>query len=456
MAAARARTVRSRLLPHQVPPGDQDWALWLLFGGRGIGKTYTMVRWLVKQALKYPGTSWRAVGRTWPEARDILAEGPSGVRQTVEELGLEDLLDGGSWDKAFTASPGNMKVKFRNRSIIRFGSAEQPKSLRGGNYHGAIADELAFWDPEAYSNLRFAVRLPLPDGTPARIVAATTPNGQNWFFHQFIESAPLPRVKFIGGADLPPDRPPSTYDNQFLDEGFVELVAGMYEGTDLGAQEIYGGFLDARGAIYRLSEATARRPDYEWPLPTHWVEDAASPEGGYWSQNWDEVIAGQDLGSEHPSAFVVLARRGDTWHVVAEVIEPAATEDDWFDMIAPVVELWQPDVIYSDHNFPQTLAAQQRRGLPVVPADKSAGSVLDGIRIVQAKLAGGHLLIDQEACPKLWRQLIGYRWKTGRDGAPLNPERPVKKDDDGPDALRYALFMVDDTRYTPVWFGGVD
>ena len=111
---------------------------------------------------------------------NILAEGPAGIRAYLDATGLTPLLKGGSWETAFNRTPGDSRITFENGSTIKLGSAEKADALRGGNFHGSIADELAFWDSAAWANLRFAVRLSLPDGTPARIVAATTPNGQNW------------------------------------------------------------------------------------------------------------------------------------------------------------------------------------------------------------------------------------------------------------------------------------
>jgi PBSX family phage terminase large subunit len=420
--------VRVTVLPHQrVPSGD--WTLWLLYGGRGLGKTWRLTSWVTNQALIHPGTKWRAVGRTWSEVRDILAEGPAGVRAYIDQIGLDGALLGGSWQTAFTRGAGDTRVRFANGSEIVFGSADNPDALRGGNFHGAIADEMAFWDAAAYSNLRFAVRLPLPDGGPARIVGATTPNGRNWFYRDFIEPAPTPGVVFIGGTPYPPEKPPSTFDNPHLDQTAVQMFRQVYDGTDLGEQELYGSFLSLKGAIFKgLTVARhARRTDVDWPT---------GPD------DCDEVVAGQDLGTEHPSALIVLARRGDVWYAVAEVVKPAATEDDWNRDITATLERWQPSRIYSDRNFPQTTTAQQRRGLPVVLADKGAGSVIDGIRAVQSLVSSERLLVDVDVCPHLWAELRGYRWQTDRGGEPLVPERPVKADDDAVDALRYAVHEI--------------
>jgi hypothetical protein len=211
----------------------------------------------------------------------------------------------------------------------------------------------------------------------------------------------------------------------------VEALRAVYDGTDLGEQELRGSFISFRGAVFReLTPARHLRAA---------VDGLAWPDG---PEGADEVIAGQDLGAENPSALVILARVGERWCAVAEAHAPAATEAEWWDRIRPLLERWRPARIYSDRNFPQTTNTQRReRGLPIVLADKGADSVADGIRELQAHLHRGTLLVDDAACPMLWREMRGYRWQTARDGSPLVPERPVKKDDHALDALRYALYM---------------
>ena len=115
-------------------------------------------------------------------------------------------------------------------------------------------------------------------------------------------------------------------------------------------------------------------------------------------------------------------------------------------MISATLEQWRPEMIYSDRNFPQTTNAQRGRGLTIVDADKSSGSVIEGIREVQKVLSASQLRIDTEACPKLWRELRGYRWGTTAQGDPVVRERPVMRADDASVALRYALFMVANRR----------
>lgn len=427
--------VRFRPLSYQVIP-EGDWTTAVLWSGRGVGKTWNGCRWLLTMALTYPGTTWIAAGRTWAEARRILAEGSGGLRWHLigdpdgSRPNLEVLLAGGRWDLAFTRSPGLMELRFANGSVIRFSSADRPDSMRGTNAHGALGDEAAFWPPEAYDMLRLAVRLPLPDGTPARMLLATTPNGMNWLWRRFIDAAPTPGVVFVGGAgdahELPPDPPPSTFDNPHTDSAWRASLEAMYGGSELGRQELFGEVLSLAGQVYALVDGRHTRSGAdEWPTP----------------QTASDCVAGLDLGAENPSALVVLAKLGDRWHAVAEAVAPAPSPSALYDLIAPTIEVWRPRSIVSDTNYPQSSAYLRQRGLAIRDADKRAGSVVDGIRSVQQLIGLDELVIDRDACPVLWREMVGYRWATNRDGEPLTPERPVKKDDHTADALRYVVYL---------------
>jgi phage terminase large subunit-like protein len=437
--------LRWRPLPHQkVPAGS--WTTCVLYGGRGVGKTWNGSRWLLTQALTYPGTMWLAVGRTWSEARRILAEGEGGLRwhclgsDDGSRPSLEFALEGGSWGKAFTRSPGSMELRLANGSTIRLASADKPNSLRGTNAHGALADEAAFWEAEAFHMLRLATRLPLPDGTPARVLCATTPNGMNWFYHGFLDPEILPKagVAFVGGADggrLPPNPPPSSLDNPHTDAAWRASLLETYDGTDLGRQEIYGEVLSPAGSVFKelAPHRHARsRMEAAWPTP----------------DTREDCVIGLDLGSENPTAAVVLAKLGSRWHVVAEAVAPCATPEAVRDLVSPLIEQWRPRTIVSDTNYPQTTASLRRWGLNITDADKRAGSVLDGIRSVQSWIAKDGLAVDDNAAPVTWKELIGYRWATGLYGLPLTPERPVKRDDHTTDALRYAVRHLDRGSWT--------
>ena len=58
-------------------------------GGRGFGKTRTIVEWAKRQAQQMPGSRGAIVAATAADARDILVEGESGFLATGTEITYE-------------------------------------------------------------------------------------------------------------------------------------------------------------------------------------------------------------------------------------------------------------------------------------------------------------------------------------------------------------------------------
>ena len=433
---------------YQVIPDIPTASNIILFGGRGIGKTWNGCRWLITQALTYPRTTWLAVAQTWSDALTVLAEGEGGVIWHIlgdtenpdpakRRASLEPTLKTGALEGSFVKTPGAMAVRFSNGSVIRFASADKPSSLRGKNAHGAFADEVGFWAKEAFDMLRFGVRSRLPDGKPARILCSTTPNGMNWFYDYFLNPAVLPNkgIAFVGGDDdgrLFPSRVPSTLDNPHTDDYFKEEALRRYEGTDVGEQEIYGKITSMRGAIFpSLTEFNHSRTAFE-------------DRGGEWitkPEDADEVIAGLDLGVKNLSALVVLARKGTIWQVVAEATKPTAETSELIKLIDPLISYWNPEKVFTDINYPLTSSDLKKAGYPIVDTAKPNKSVISGITIIQNLLGTHTLVFDTDACKVLWREMKNYKWKTNSDGTPRDREEPVKFEDHATDALRYALYM---------------
>lgn len=120
------------------------------------------------------------------------------------------------------------------------------------------------------------------------------------------------------------------------------------------------------------------------------------------------------------------------------------------------------EVTIADHDA-EDRATLKRHGVPTVPAFKA---VSRGIQAVQARLrpAGDGLprlfllrdslverdeLLAEEKKPLATEQeWDGYVWQKSADGRP-NKEEPVKLDDHGMDALRYAVAYVDELRAGP-------
>ena len=71
------RSWRTNANPAQHEP-RRDWSTWLALGGRGSGKTWLGAGWAVEQALD--GRRIALVGASFDQIREVMIEGPSGIR----------------------------------------------------------------------------------------------------------------------------------------------------------------------------------------------------------------------------------------------------------------------------------------------------------------------------------------------------------------------------------------
>lgn len=165
------------------------------------------------------------VARTAADARDVMLEGESGLLNLYPE------------HERPLYQPSKRRVTFANGAVATLFSAKEPDLLRGPQFDCAWADELASWqDPEAWSNLMFALRL----GQNPQVVVTTTPR-------------PTPLIKALLNLPSTVVDTGNSYDNiENMAPAFFDEILGRYEGTRLGRQEIYAELLDdAPGALWK-------------------------------------------------------------------------------------------------------------------------------------------------------------------------------------------------------------
>lgn len=227
---ARGGLWHTQARPQQLaPPGL--WDIWLVLAGRGFGKTRTGSEWVIEQAVRHPGTRGALVAPTAADARDVMAEGESGVMACA----LPGLCH---------YEPSKRRITFANGSLLTLFSADEPDRLRGPQHHFAWCDELAAWRriQDTWDMLQMGMRL----GDHPRVCITTTPR-------------PLPLVKRLVKDPRAAVVRGTTYDNlENLAANFKVAVLERYEGTTLGRQELYADILDdmpgalvARGIIDR-------------------------------------------------------------------------------------------------------------------------------------------------------------------------------------------------------------
>lgn len=227
-------------LPHQYPPSG-DWTTWLILGGRGAGKTRAGAEWVRSVVGKggdansdQTARAIALVAETYADAREVMIEGPSGIRAVAAPFDRPD----------YQAS--RRRLVWPNGAVAYAFSAEDPDGIRGYQFDAAWSDELCKWRyPEAtWSNLQLALRL----GERPRQIATTTPR-------------PMGSLKRLMAAKTTAMTRATTYDNRAnLSDAFFSEIAALYEGSAIGRQELLGEMVDdVAGALWTWSMIEAAR-----------------------------------------------------------------------------------------------------------------------------------------------------------------------------------------------------
>jgi phage terminase large subunit-like protein len=222
--------------PNQMPPTDADrardgllpWFVWLLLGGRGMGKTRTgaetIINWVEEASYGEP-IRIALVGQTSADVRDVMLQGESGILTLSPPWNVPTYL------------ASSRRVQWPNGSYAILFSGDAPDQLRGPQFHKAWVDELAkFQYPqETWDNLEFGLRL----GEKPQVVVTTTPR-------------PIPIVKQMLEDPQVHVTRGSSYENiSHLAPSFIQRVIRKYEGTRVGRQELHAEvLLDMPGALW--------------------------------------------------------------------------------------------------------------------------------------------------------------------------------------------------------------
>ena len=230
--------------PEQLAP-EGNWNIWIYLAGRGAGKTRSAAEWVREQA-KYTTDGQRRfalVARTAADVRDVIVEGESGI-MNVTPPSERPLYE-----------PSKRRLTWPNGNTATCFTADEPDSLRGPQFTHAWGDEVAAWrqTPDAagmtaFDNLRVGTRL----GANPQIMVTTTPKRVPLLYSLLDEAKKSGKVVVSRG---------STMDNQGnLSETYLDTITGVYAGTRLAAQELYGEMLDSvEGALWTLEMLEANR-----------------------------------------------------------------------------------------------------------------------------------------------------------------------------------------------------
>lgn len=225
-----------------------DWHIWMIFTGRGFGKTWTGSNWIVEQAIQNPGTYWAVIAASYKDLKNVCFENKkSGIAAVLERENKKEELD-------YTFNRSEMKIKFSNGSEIIGFSTETEGAIRGYNLAGGWIDELCkikgrrWWDED----LTFAARDKMSEGKHIRILITTTPE-KTPLIRELYKSWRNPTKPSDFGIHITQATIWENSDN--LSEDALERYRDKFKGTRLARQELEGELLeDVPGALFRSAD----------------------------------------------------------------------------------------------------------------------------------------------------------------------------------------------------------
>lgn len=291
---------------HQAPAGRKDWRTWVLLGGRGAGKTFTGA-WWINHLAEIKDRRFALVGPTLHDVREVMVEGPSGLKVLPERAKRP------RWEA------GRRRLVWPNGSEAHAFSAEDPDSLRGPQFHHGWADEFCAWrQPEAVlSNLRLGLRL----GDDPRLMVTTTPR-------------PIPALRrLLAEAGVIIDRAGTRANAEHLSPGFLAHLRTLYAGTRLEAQELEGLMVEAEGALFRAEDLARARGNR--PATLERIVVAVDP----------PASAGGDA-----CGIVVVGRRDQRAYVLADRSRAGESPQGWATLVARTAREFGAHEIVAEKN----------------------------------------------------------------------------------------------------------
>ena len=283
-----------------------DWRTWLLLGGRGSGKTFAGAHWITHMARERD-LRFALVGPTLHDVREVMVEGPSGLKALAETPARP------RWEG------GRKRLVWPSGSVAYAFSAEDPDSLRGPQFHHAWADEFCAWrKPEmVLENLRLGLRL----GEDPRLMLTTTPR-------------PTPALKRVMTQDGTCVERAGTAANAVnLSPGFLKHLQALYAGTRLEAQEMEGLIVEADGALFRAEDLARARGAR--PARLERIVVAVDP----------PVTAGGDA-----CGIVVAGRKDGRAYVLADLSIRGLSPNGWARRVAETAKTFEAACVIAESN----------------------------------------------------------------------------------------------------------
>lgn len=332
------------MLPHQIIPWwRDDWEVFALEGGRGVGKTITGANGVMEHI--------HALGRrarigiaapTNTDVRDVCIEG---------ETGLWTLF--GKEFTHYARSLGQIELRHKNGAFVRAMGTEKPARWNGPQWSLIWVDEYALCNRLAIQDMFLGLRLGPKNGpNRARALITFTPKGMKWT--RELMARPDVYVPYYIGEDGKPRRP-TTFDNPYLPERRVKEWKRDLLGTSIGRRELLA--LEAfgvEGAKWKPEMIRHEMNHEQWPRFLRTVV-SIDPAGTHARSKADENAASiEDIkeGRKRSHTSICVKTKGSDNRIYTLAwVAGRWTPNQWAMKAVELFRVFRADRIVAERNF---------------------------------------------------------------------------------------------------------
>lgn len=346
-------------------------------GGTSAGKTISILQILIDQAQTNKGILISVVSESYPHLRR------GAMRDFLSIMEATNYYDDNKWNRS------EATYTFPNNSRIEFFSADQPGKVRGPRRDVLFMNEANNIGYEQFDQLRIR--------TKQTIWLDWNPTNEFWWYTEI-----MPNYTDIDFITL-------TYkDNEGLDASIVADIESHKHNKNWWQVYGMGQLGEVEGRVYR-----------------GWIIIDSLPHEARLERR------GLDFGySNDPTALVDVYKYNGGFILDERLYRKGLSNKDLADFINNSADA--ETLVFADSAEPKSIDEIASYGVPIIPAQKGAGSVTQGIQYIQDQ----RISMTQRST-NLIKEYRNYLWQTDKDGKILN--KPEDMNNHLLDALRYAL-----------------
>jgi phage terminase large subunit len=361
-------------------------------GGAGSAKSFSIIQVLLFTILKdldKPNSHrFLLLRKTRPSAKESILPV---IKYYINEWNLDTICKENKTDGTFT---------FINGSMIMITGLDDPQKIK--SIYGIDKIFLEEADEFTLEDFRqLSLRLRGDKKALYQLFLAFNPiSSLSWIYQEFYAKERPNTILHL-----------STYhDNPYLDDAYIEELEDLIN-QDQNYYNIYvkGAWGSLGHNIYNNWEIVDKYPDII-----------------------EEEIWGLDFGYVNPSALIQVGIKEEGIYLRERLYQSKLTNQDLIGKLKNIV-LSGESLIFADSALPGNIHEIRQAGFNIRAADKKPYSVKEGLDFCKRK----KLFVSKDS-PNLIKELQGYAYKTDKNS--LVVDEPIKFNDHGCDAFRYALY----------------